>query len=73
MYCVTVNLNVNHSEKYMYGFCVQQWRFCKTLRPGLVDQPGELQVNNILGIANPGGVKGIQTYSGEGSSQTVVV
>lgn len=73
MYCVTVNLNVNYGEKYMCGFCVEQQRFYKTLRPGLVDQPGELQVNNILGIANPGGVKGIQTYSGAGSSKTVVL
>lgn len=38
-----------------------------------MDQPGEPQVNNILGIANPDGVKRIQTFSGEGSSQTVVL
>lgn len=38
-----------------------------------MDQPREPQVNNILGIANPGGVKRIQTFSGEGSSQTAVL
>lgn len=57
----------------MYRFCVEQQRFYKTLRPGLVDQPRELQVNNTLGIANPGGAKGIQTHSGEGSSKTLVL
>lgn len=33
-----------------------------------MDQSEELPVNNILGIANPGGVKGMQTYIGEGIS-----
>lgn len=44
----------------------------KTLKPSLVDQSEKLQVDNILGIANPGGVKGVQTYFSKGSSQTVV-